>query len=57
LICKSFKCCEISVKTDSSEDDIIFDYDNLMVNKDKENELSDKSDEENNDDDKIKYNN
>jgi len=57
LIYKSFKYYRISVKTDNSENDIIFDYDNLMVNKDKENELSDKSDEENNDDDKIKYNN
>ncbi len=36
---------------------MIFDYNNLMINKDKENKLLDKSDEENNDDDKIKYNN
>ena len=36
---------------------MIFDYNNLMINKDKENKLSGKSDEENNDDDKIKYNN
>ena len=57
LIRKSFKCCGISVKTDSSENDMIFDYDDLMVNEDKENESSDENDEENNDDDEIEYNN
>ena len=36
---------------------MIFNYNDLMMNKDKENELLDKSDKENNDDDKIKYNN
>ena len=30
LICKSFKCYNILVKTDSLEDDIIFDYNNLI---------------------------
>ncbi len=30
LICKSFKCCDILVKTDSSKDDMIFDYNNLI---------------------------
>ena len=28
LICKSFKCYGILVKTDGLEDDMIFDYDN-----------------------------
>ena len=37
LIRKSFKCCGISVKTDGTEDDEIFDYDNLMIDEDKEN--------------------
>ena len=36
LIRKSFKCCGISVKTDGTEDDEIFDYDNLMIDEDKE---------------------
>jgi len=57
LIRKSFKCCRISVKTDGSEDDMIFDYNDLMVNKDKENESSDENDKENNDNDEIEYNN
>ena len=37
LIRKSFKCCGISVKTDGTEDDEIFDYDNFMIDEDKEN--------------------
>jgi len=37
LIHKSFKFCGISVKTDGTEDDEIFDYDNLMIDEDKEN--------------------
>jgi hypothetical protein len=39
LIRRSFKCCGISVKTDGSEDDMIFDYDSLIV--DKENKKND----------------
>jgi hypothetical protein len=39
LIRRSFKCCGISVKTDGSEDDIIFDYDSLMADKENNNEL------------------
>jgi len=50
LICKSFKCYDISVKTDGSEDDIIFDYDNL-IDENQENELLNKTDDE------IEYNN
>src|SRR5688572_30508870 len=57
LIRKSFKCCGISVKTNVSEGDMIFDYNDLMVDEDKENELSDENDEENNDNDEIEYNN
>jgi len=36
-----FKCYGISVKTDSSKDDMIFDYNNLIVDKEnkKNNEL------------------
>ncbi|CAI2190903.1 7971_t:CDS:1, partial [Funneliformis geosporum] len=30
-------CCGISVKTDGTENDEIFNYDNLIDNKDKEN--------------------
>src|SRR5436190_15747661 len=30
LIQRSFKCCGISTKTDSSEDNYIFDYDELL---------------------------
>ena len=37
LIRTSFKCCGISVKTDGTEDDEIFDCDNLMIDEDKEN--------------------
>lgn len=29
LIKKSFKCCGVSVKTDGTEDDLIFDYEGL----------------------------
>ncbi|CAI2178005.1 8707_t:CDS:2 [Funneliformis geosporum] len=36
---KSFKCCDISVKSNSSEDDMIFNYDNLAI--DKENKEND----------------
>jgi len=60
LICKLFKCYGISVKTDSSKDNIIFNYNNL-TNKNQENELLDETDENNNNEDncnnKIKYNN
>jgi len=37
LIRKSFKCCGISVETNGTEDDEIFDYDGLMIDEDKEN--------------------
>jgi len=37
LIHKSFKCCGISVETNGTEDDEIFDYDGLMIDEDKEN--------------------
>ena len=57
LIYKSFKYYRISVKTDNSENDIIFDYDDLIINEDKENELSDESNKENNNNDEIEYNN
>ena len=40
LICRSFKCYGISVKTDSFEDDIIFDYNSLIIYK--ENKKNDK---------------
>ena len=60
LICKSFKCCGILVKTDNSEDNIIFDYDNL-IDENQENELLDETDKNNNNEDncnnEIKYNN
>jgi hypothetical protein len=46
LIRKSFKCCGISVETDGTEDDEIFDYDNLMVNEDKENDNESGADSE-----------
>ena len=45
LICKSFKCCGVSVETDGSEDDKIFDYDGLMMDEDKEN--NDENDRDN----------
>src|SRR6266542_6287504 len=38
LIQRSFKCCEISTKTDSSEDACLFDYDNLL---DQESDIDD----------------
>ena len=39
LICKSFKYYGISVKTDGTEDDEIFDYNNLLIeNKENFNE-------------------
>jgi hypothetical protein len=57
LICKSFKCCGISVKTDGSEDDLIFDYDNLMVDENKENEEDENNGDKENDDDEIEYDN
>ncbi len=60
LICKSFKCYGISVKTDSSENNMIFDYDNL-IDKNQENELLDETDKNNNNEDncnnEIEYNN
>jgi len=60
LICKSFKCYGISVKTDGLENDIIFDYDNL-IDKNQKNELLDKIDKNNNNEDncdnEIEYNN
>jgi hypothetical protein len=40
LIQRSFKCCGISTKTDSSEDNFIFDYDKLLDSADdNENEV------------------
>ncbi|CAI2195191.1 12628_t:CDS:1, partial [Funneliformis geosporum] len=60
LICKSFKCCGISVKVDGSEDDMIFDYDNL-IDENQENKLLDEMDEnddnEGNDNNENEYNN
>ena len=50
MIYKLFKCYDISVKTNSSEDDMIFDYDNL-IDENQENELLDKIDENNNNED------
>src|SRR6266498_816054 len=38
LIQRSFKCCGISTKTDNSEDDCLFDYDNLL---DQESDIDD----------------
>jgi len=54
LIHKLFKCYSISVKTDSLENDIIFDYNDLMINENKENELLNENDKENNNN-KIEY--
>ncbi len=50
MIYKSFKYYDISVKTDGLEDDMIFDYDNL-IDENQENELLNKTDDE------IEYNN
>jgi hypothetical protein len=65
LIRKSFKCCGISIKTDGTEDDEIFDYNNLTVNENKENnefleeENKEENEEENNYDNwkELGYNN
>lgn len=57
LICKSFKCCEILVKINGTEDNEIFDYDNLIIDEDKEN---DENEEQKEDDEEVKeknYNN
>jgi hypothetical protein len=37
LIQRSFKCCGISNARDSSEDDLIFDYDRVIENKQRSN--------------------
>src|SRR6266480_3216584 len=39
LIQRSFKYCGISTKTDSSEDNFIFDYDKLLDSDDNENKV------------------
>ncbi len=44
LIIKSFKCCGISVKTDGTEDDFIFDYEKLALD-DLDDHLFDEVDE------------
>ena len=38
LIIKAFKCCGISVKTDGTEDDLVFDYDEVNENSASEND-------------------
>jgi hypothetical protein len=58
LIRKSFKCCGISVKTDGTEDDENFDYDNLMIDEDKEKSYMDSElAEEDGEEDGQDYNN
>ncbi len=37
LIYKLFKCYDILVKADKSENDMIFNYNSLIINKNKEN--------------------
>ncbi len=41
LIKNSFKCCDIFIKLDGLEDDLLFDYENLLgsVNDDEEIEV------------------
>jgi len=38
LIIKAFKCCGISVKMDGTEDDLVFDYDEVNENSASEND-------------------
>jgi hypothetical protein len=60
LIKNSFKCCGISTELDGSEDDLLFDYENLLgpVNDDEEIEdpNDQSSDEEYSEEDNYKNN-
>ncbi len=38
LIYRLFKCYDILIKADSFKDDMIFDYDSLMIDENKEND-------------------